>query len=376
MKNELQIPLVFYFLYIMTDRKYSIVQIIDTLEAGGAEKVLVTLSNILFNHGHPVTVITTLQKGSLTSQLNQGIEIKELNRKSKWNLSDMRKLVQWCKPFDIIHVHSSHNLRYVYLAAKIFYLNKPIFFHHHYGNIETDTSLKWHDKIFMSSTILIAVSRKIYDWAIHRLKMEQQTVFLLPNIVTKPILQDKKNKKETTQIVLVSNFRKQKNITYAIDLMNVLKSQMNVHLTIIGQRADEYYCNSIKEKIQSLQLNDCISIQHDITNIDAVLQQYDLAIHTATSESGPLVLIEYMAAGLPFLSYQTGEVVHQIKNELPECIINNFETDEWIKKIVQLLQINTEQLSQRLQNIYAKYYSEEAYYTSCIKIYEKGLQLN
>ncbi len=358
----------------MTDRKYSIVQIIDTLEAGGAEKVLVTLSNILFNHGHTLTVITTLQKGSLASQLNKGIEIKELNRKSKWNLNDMRRLVQWCKPFDIIHVHSSHNLRYVYIAAKIFYLNKTIFFHHHYGNIETDRSVKWHDKFFMSSAILIAVSRKIYDWAIQSLQMEPQRVFMLPNIVSKPLLHERTIRTSTLQLVLVSNFRAQKNIGFAVELIYKLKNKMNVHLTIIGQRADEDYCNSIKEKIQSLQLNNFISIEHDITDVSSVLHQFDIAIHTATSESGPLVLIEYMAAGLPFISYQTGEVVHQISEELPECIIDNFEIEEWINKIDHLLKLNTDKLSQILLNTYHKYYSEEAYYTACIKIYEKGLQ--
>ena len=360
---------------MMTEKKYKIVQLIDTLEAGGAERVLVTLSNILFLKGHAVTVITTLQKGSLAEQLNKGIEIKELNRRSKWNLSDMHRLIQWCKPFDIIHVHSTHNLRYVFAAAKIFHLNKPIFFHHHYGSIETDKRVEWNQKFIFPSTILIAVSRKIYDWAIHDLKMESQKVFLLPNIVEKQILLQRKKRTSLTQLVLIANFRVQKNIEFAIELMNVLKTKMNVHLTIIGQRADEKYCTTIKEKINALQLNDLISIKHDIINVASVLHQFDLAIHTATSESGPLVLMEYMAAGLPFLTYQTGEVVHQINNDLPECIIDNFEIENWINKINHLLQLNADELSQRLQDTYTKYYSEDAYYHSCINIYEKGLQL-
>lgn len=360
----------------MAETKFKIIQIIDTLEAGGAERVLITLSNILFTKGHSVTVITTLHKGALANQLTKGIEVKELNRRSKWNLSDMRKLIQWCKPFDIIHVHSSHNLRYVSVAAKIFHLNKPIFFHHHYGNIETDSSVKWHDKFFMSSAILIAVSRKIYDWAIQSLQIKRQHVFLLPNIVSKQILHERKSRTDTLELVLVSNFRPQKNIGFAVDLINELKNKMKVHLTIIGQLADKGYSKTIKEKISRLQINELINIEHNITDVNTVLQQFDMALHTASSESGPLVLIEYMAAGLPFLSYQTGEVVYQIENELPECIIDNFEIESWINKIEQLLKLNTDQLSQRLQNTYSKYYSEEAYYTACIKIYEKGLQLN
>jgi len=37
--------------------KLSVVQVIDMLSVGGAERVLVTLSNILHDHGHKVKVI-------------------------------------------------------------------------------------------------------------------------------------------------------------------------------------------------------------------------------------------------------------------------------------------------------------------------------
>ena len=137
----------------MADKKYRIIQIIDTLEAGGAEKVLVTLSNIFFSKGHDVTVITTLQKGALANQLLSGIIVKSLERRSKWNLADMSRLVKWCRDADIIHVHSTHNLRYVYVASKFFFLNKRIFFHHHFGNIEIDTSVHWNQRLVYPSKI-------------------------------------------------------------------------------------------------------------------------------------------------------------------------------------------------------------------------------
>jgi len=99
-----------------------------------------------------------------------------------------------------------------------------------------------------------------------------------------------------------------------------------------------------------LQLNNHINIIHDCNNVQAVLNNFDVAIHTATSESGPLVLIEYMMMGLPFLTYQTGEVVHQIKNDLPECIIDNFNTIEWIMQLDYLLQQNKNELSAKLKS--------------------------
>jgi glycosyltransferase involved in cell wall biosynthesis len=360
------------------NKKLSVVQIIDTLEPGGAERVLITWANILFSHGHAVGVITTLKKGKLASQLSYGIELRELKRKSKWNLKSMKQLIEWCKPFDVVHVHSTHNLRYLFLAAKIFKLNKKIFFHHHYGNIETDQSISVSQRFIYPKINLIAVSKKMYDWAIDKLKMPAAKTFLLSNIVIPNYVAEKKvfnRDDKRIQLLLVSNFRPQKNIEFAVDLINELKNDLNVHLTIIGQTANEKYWNSVQRKTNAMQLKEYISIIHDCDNIQSVLNNFHLAIHTATSESGPLVLIEYMMAGLPFLSYKTGEVVHQIANDLPQCIVDTFNIHEWVSRINHLLQQNKNELSIKLKSSFNKYYSEETYYNNCIDIYNEGLQL-
>src|SRR5690349_11981442 len=109
--------------------KLSVVQVIDMLKPGGAERVLVTISNILYEHGHKVKVITTVTPETLSSQLYTGIELQSLNRKWKWNPITMYKLIQAVKNYDVIHVHSRHNLRYLLLAKAIFGLKKKIFYH-------------------------------------------------------------------------------------------------------------------------------------------------------------------------------------------------------------------------------------------------------
>jgi glycosyltransferase involved in cell wall biosynthesis len=144
----------------MNDGKLKVVQIIDRLHIGGAERILVMLSNILHSHGHTVKVITTVSEGPLANQLNKGIEHINLGRKWKWNVITMRNLVNEIKDYDIIHVHSSHNLRYVYLAMKLFLVKKPIFFHEHYGDINMDPSIRWHQKLVYPNVIFIGVSSK------------------------------------------------------------------------------------------------------------------------------------------------------------------------------------------------------------------------
>src|SRR4051794_18444399 len=180
----------------MEDTKLKVVQIIDRLQIGGAERVLVMLSNILQEHGHAVKVITTVSGGPLVNQLHENIQYLNLERKWKWNVVTMRKLVNEIKDFDIIHVHSSHNLRYVYLAMKLFRIRKPIFFHEHYGDIHIDQSVKWHQKLVYPNVIFIGVSGKHTQWAIQKLKMPDEKVFLLPNTVAKFISNESQQKKD------------------------------------------------------------------------------------------------------------------------------------------------------------------------------------
>ena len=114
-------------------KKLSVVQVIDQLLPGGAERVLITLSNILYRNGHQVKVITTVRPGALARALNNGILHVCLRRKWKFSPFTMRKLIKEIKGYDIVHVHSIHNLRYVWLAMQLYGIRKRIFYQEHHG---------------------------------------------------------------------------------------------------------------------------------------------------------------------------------------------------------------------------------------------------
>ncbi len=360
----------------MQNRKFKVVQITDRLNIGGAERVVVTLSNLLQQNGHSVKVITTVNPGPLADQLHKDILQINLNRKWKWNPVTMRHLINEVKDYDVIHVHSSYNLRYLYLAAKLFRLGKTIFFHEHFGDIDIDPSVHWNQRLIYPSVIFIGVSRQHVEWALQKLGLPKQKVFLLPNTVlrTSPLHQVKEINM-TKQILLVSNFRPTKNIEFAVELLRRLKndSSQDYHLTIIGQVADKPYYKKIKTLTTENDLQQNITILTDCTDIQPLLHQFDFALQTSKSESGPLVLIEYMAQGLPFITYNTGEVVEEIKNKLPLLVINSFDKDEWLTRIQTLLSLPLDDLSNKLINIYDHYFSGEVYYNKVIEIYESVL---
>lgn len=355
---------------------YKIAHIIDQLNIGGTENVLVTLCNILSRHGHAVTVVTTVTTGPLAAQLDDNIQLVNIGRKSKWDVGAMRRLCRVLKGFDVIHVHSSYNLRYLFFAAKLFFLRKPIFFHEHFGDIEIDAGVKWHQRFIYPKTIMICVSRRIYEWAANNLPIDKKRLYVLPNIVLKKEgLPTARPNNDMLQLLIVSNIRPTKNIAFAIELLHALKQQQPCRLTIIGQCNDEAYYQKIVSLIKEYKLDDDVAMLHNISAIQPELHKYYLAIHTAKSESGPLVLIEYLAQNLPFITYNTGETVLQVKDELPGCIVNSFTIADWLAAIHNLQSVNPQELTARLEHVYQSKFSAEAYYQQCLDIYKKGLLL-
>ncbi|HRH60222.1 MAG TPA: glycosyltransferase family 4 protein [Chitinophagaceae bacterium] len=354
---------------------FSIAQVIDQLETGGAERVLIDLSNILQKHGHAVKVITLVKPGELASQLNENIEQVCLQRKWKYNPAIMYRLVQQLKDCDIIHVHSYYNYRYLFIAAALFGLRKKIFFHEHHYAERSNEGAGLIKKFILQKAIFIGVSQRLCKWAENIAGIEEKKIFLLKNIIQKQnISAIQKQNNNSLKLFVASNVSERKNIAFAIDVCKaMLQSGRKTVLTIVGKIADENYYKLLHQKIADNSLEQHITFIHDCNNIQPLLPHYDLALHTAFSESGPLVLIEYMAQGLPFITYNTGETVQQVQHDLPGCIMNSFELKMWIEKIKALLNADRKTTQILLSKVFEKYFSEDAYYEQCIKIYEKGI---
>lgn len=361
----------------MQTGKVSVVQVIDRLHTGGAERVLVQLANLLHAHGHKVAVVTTVSTGPLAALLHPGITLTCLHRRWKWNPITMHRLISLVRPFDVVHVHSAHNLRYLLLSAKLFGLRKPVFFHEHFGDININRSASWIKKWLYSQTWLIAVSNQIASWARQEVSMPDKQVFVLPNIIIKETYQHADTRRaDELNLVIVSNIRPTKNIAFAVQVCKALSEAINrkLHLDIIGQPADATYYDEMKQLIHACQLDQHITFITDCHNVQPLLHRYHLALHTAVSESGPLVLIEYLAQQLPFITYATGEVAAQVQHDLPGMVVDHFNIPQWVGRIQAILQADQEQLRQHMAALFQQHYSPESYYQRCIEIYKKGLQ--
>ena len=74
-----------------------IVQVIDSLEAGGAEKMAVSYANALATTIDFSGIVTTRREGVLQSQLDINVSYLFLNKKSTLDYSAVFRLKKYCK---------------------------------------------------------------------------------------------------------------------------------------------------------------------------------------------------------------------------------------------------------------------------------------
>lgn len=87
-----------------------ILEVIPSLESGGAEHFVVELTNELCHQGHTVELLTFYdvpQDNSLRLQLEKTIRVSSLNKKKGFDLKSFYKIYQFIKikKFDVVHAH-------------------------------------------------------------------------------------------------------------------------------------------------------------------------------------------------------------------------------------------------------------------------------
>jgi glycosyltransferase involved in cell wall biosynthesis len=350
---------------------WRILHVVDCLEIGGAETVVVQSANLFSEKGHQVSVATILRAGPLSLQLKKSVYRLVLCRKRKWNLFKLWQLRQWITHYDIVHVHMRHVLKYVILAKVLFPFKQKIVFHDHYGKIRIDKRLSPSLRLCLPFVDYVGVSRELCHWALHTAGLKKEKVHYLPNTTFRfanagPLRIEKTSRK----LVMIANFRPEKNIEFALRLIHACLPEQRFVLDVFGQAVDKPYIKKLNALIHKLNLNRQVFFFHGQSDIDLSCHKYDLGLHTARSETGPLVLIEYMAVGLPFLAFNTGEAASQVKVQLPQLIMDNFNLECWKSRLSGFDLSGRREAALTLRKISETQYSPEKYYNRLTAIYQ------
>jgi len=217
-----------------------IIQIIDTLNIGGAEKMCIQLANLFFEKGHDVSILyfqTT--KYNLLDQVNKDIPIHIISIKENWyNPFYFYKVLRLIQQYDIAHVHMRTSLRIIYLSTLFGSLFKRVVFLDHTGGIEQFISSS--KGIFIPKAIrsfkYVAVYNELCLKSVNRFNLNSNNANVISNFVTKPAqikMQIFPFDLNNLEILVVGNFRSQKNLLFLISMCK----EMNLNsISVIKKR--------------------------------------------------------------------------------------------------------------------------------------------
>jgi len=318
-----------------------IVQVIDSLEVGGAEKMAVNYANALSERIDFSGLIATRAEGNLKKQLNGKVSYLFLNRKGTIDFSAALRLKKYCKKNKIDYLQPHSSSYFIVLLVKLIYPNIKIVWHDHNGlsefiSAQKSLILKIASYFFKG---IIVVNFKLKNWAEKELNCKN--VIYLPNftsqnfeVQSETILKGVDGKR----ILCLANLRDQKNHFLLLEVAEKLKmTKPDWTFHLVGKDFVDDYSTNIKKLIVSNRLDDTVFVYGSKNDVNNIINQADIAILTSKSEGLPVALIEYGLMSKPVITTNVGEIPFIIQDGINGFIVAVNEAERFYERILELI---------------------------------------
>lgn len=302
----------------------AVFHVVDSLAIGGAERMVVDIANGLAARGWRVHLVATRSSGPLADELDDRVSLHRLNRRSRFDLGGVRRfraLIRRHRPA-VVHAHGWSTLQFTTVALVAVRRAPALVFHDHRSRGLAPLGWTYRASVWPSVRAYLAVDEsqlsRLPRARRHPLRM------LVPN----GSVLDRFDRKQTytvgttRRLVMVANLRLEKAHPVLFEALALLASRgLRVHTDLLGATDDDAYLSTCLERLEELGLRESVRIAGASDTIGSALAGYDLGVLTSTSESGPVALIEYLAAGLPFVVTDVGNVPQSLPTPLRRWVV-------------------------------------------------------
>lgn len=319
-----------------------ILQLIDSLEAGGAERMALNYANALVDTLGFSALVATRKEGALLEQIDSKVTYLFLDKRRQLDLGAVWRLRSFAKKHRITHVHAHSTSFFIAFLLKLTLPSLKVIRHDHYGNA---SFLSKRPSTVLQSTSfffngVIAVNHELKVWSERKLK--SKNVIYLPNFI--PLKQEECTKttylngNPEKRVLLLANLRPQKNHFLLLQVATMLKnSHPDWTFHLVGKDFEDDYSKEIKSKIKELEVENQVFLYGSRTDIPFILSQSTLGILTSVSEGLPVALLEYGMHELAVIVTEVGELPNIISNEVNGCLIKSNDPVSFYKALVALI---------------------------------------
>ncbi|WP_395044929.1 glycosyltransferase [Flavobacterium sp.] len=329
-----------------------ILQIIDSLDIGGAEKMAVNYANALQLKVNFSGLVATRKEGDLKNQLSKDVNYLFLNRKKTFDLNAILKLKKHCKKNKIEYLQPHSSSFFTALLVKFMIPKIKIIWHDHNGLSEFLSTRKSFVLKIASLFFyrIIVVNDQLKKWAEKELYCEK--VIFLPNFTTINSFELNETKlkgEDGKRILCLANLRLQKNHFFLLKVaQELIKSHSDWSFHLVGKDFNDDYSKKVFDIISSKNLQNNVFIYGSKNDINNIIKQCEIAILTSQSEGLPVAILEYGLHKKPVVSTNVGEIPLIIKNCENGFVVSKNDENEFNNSLIKL--INDIDLRRKLGN--------------------------
>jgi len=354
-----------------------VLQLIDSLNQGGAERMAINIANLLHENNIVSTVCSTRSDGDLSKHLLPGVDLLLLNKKSFFDFRAIFILLKYVrtKEISIIHAHSSSIFWAVF--AKLIKPKLKIIWHDHFGNRVNDSNRNLFYILFSIFFFrVIVVNSELENWAKKHLLINQTKILYLKNFPIMKISSKAQRHDDTIKIIYLANLQEPKNHHLLVEAINSICNKytnIKIMIILIGGYQNDLYFNSLVSLIEKYGLTSFFTFTGSVDPSD-YLSQADIGVICSTFEGLPVSLLEYGLAELSVVATAVGQcpevldygnagllvksgnisefaealyslisdklVIKEMGKRLKERVINNYGPSKFFKEYSKLIDIN------------------------------------
>jgi glycosyltransferase involved in cell wall biosynthesis len=297
----------------------AVLQMVDSLMAGGAERMGVTLSNLLPRDRFRPCLCVTRESGPLEEFVAGDVPRLKLNRKGKVDQGALKHALRFIREngVRIIHAHAS-SLFFARLVS-MFPPYPKVVWHDHYGNCELNDRPVWLYRLATKKIGgVITVNQMLADWATESLAVPDERVWFIRNAVDIPANVEPAGElpgKPGKRILCVANLRPQKDHPTLVRAMKlVVEQDPEAHLILVGNVTEPPQRDLIFATIAELGMGPHITYLGSRSDVAQIMRGSDIAVLSSISEGLPLVVLEYGSLRLPVICTSVGQCAEVLDN--------------------------------------------------------------
>lgn len=361
-----------------------ILQLISgALGQGGAERLVIDLSETMARKGHDVTICCFRKPSDeVVSNIDKSVKVHCFGKTKGLDLLLPFKIANYIKAegFEVVNCHLPAVFPYLIWSllvckdVKFFYTihNNPI-------DEESRKSMRMIRKGFAEKGKLTFVGisgmisddfKKLYRLnsavpVIYNGRKRQQ--FAKDDEIVKAEVSSYKKNEDTKVFIAVGRLNPQKNYTLLIEAFGLLKDE-NILLVVLGKDYDgflERHKNDIPSNVHFLGGKN---------NVSDYLFNADCFIMSSLYEGLPISIIEAMSAGLPIVSTAVGGIPDIVKEGVNGFLSESLEVDDFVKTIRRFLSMSATDLAKMKEankNEYNEKYTIERTAEQYLALYQR-----